>query len=457
MPAKEKSVGLDLTEGSVLQKLLIFSVPIILTNLVQQLYSMVDLAVIGQFVGSEGSVGVSTGGELADWITPFAMGLSTAGQIYIAQLYGAKMNDKVKESIGTLLTMSLALSVVLMIVIITFSTPLLNLLNCPEEAFNQAKSYMIITAIGYPFIFEYNAVVGVLRGMGESKHPLEFISIAAVINIVADILLVTIIPLEAAGTAIATVLSQFGSFAASFWYMYKNKDKFDFELKPSYFKIDGHSAKVMAELAIPQVARSLFVRFSMSWVNANVNSYGLVVSAANSIGTKLQKFLEVFMQGVDTACAAMIGQNLGAQKQDRAAKTVWVSLAICLGIAAVSAFISLTFPKEIMGFMTKDEAVLALAPRYFQILSFAYFMSAITATFQAMVTGCGFVSLGFLIGFLDAIVCRIGISLFFLNVMHAGYESYWWGTTFSRVLPGVLCFAYFMSGKWKTRKLLTEK
>lgn len=455
--ANTKEVGMDLTEGSIFKKLIVFSLPIILTNLVQQLYSMVDLAMIGHFVGSVGSVGVATGGEMADWVTPFAMGLSTAGQIYIAQLFGAKETKRVKDSIGTLITLSFLFSIILMIVAIVFCQPILGLLNCPEEAMGQAQQYMIITAFGYPFIFGYNAVVGALRGMGESKHPLEFITVAAIINIFADYLLVAVIPLEAAGTAIATVLSQIGSFAASFWYMYKNREKFDFEFKTSYFKMDRRATKILLELAVPQITRSLFVRFSMSWVNSNVNAYGLTVSATNSIGTKIQKFLEVFMQGIDTACAAMIGQNLGAHKTDRAKNTVWASFVMCMIIAAISAAISLAFPKELMGLMTNDEAVMELGVRYFEIISIHYFMSAFTATFQAMVTGCGFVSLGFLIGFLDAIVCRIGISLFFLNVLHAGYESYWWGTAFSRLLPGCLCFWYFMSGKWKTRKLFTEK
>ena len=454
---RSKSIGLDLTEGKIFKSLILFSLPIVLTNLIQQLYSMVDLAIIGHYVGSVGSVGVATGGEAADWVTPFAMSLSTAGQIYIAQLYGARQTQKVKDSIGTLLTMSIAASLVLTVVIIALCRPILNLLNCPAEAMGQAEQYMIITAIGFPFIFGYNAVVGALRGMGESKIPLIFITIASLINIVADYLLVAVIPMEAAGTAIATVLSQFGSFAASFYYMYKNREQFDFELKRSYFKIDGHICKVLTELTIPQLARSLFVRFSMSWVNANVNSYGLTVSATNSIGTKIQKFLEVFMQGIDTACAAMIGQNLGAKKYDRARNTVWAALVMCMIVAGISAAVSLMYPKQLMSLMTNDQDVLDLGVRYFEIISILYFMSAFTATFQSMVTGCGFVSLGFLIGFLDAIVCRIGISEFCMHVLNLGYESYWWGTAFSRFLPGILCFVYFLSGKWKTRKLLTEE
>ena len=452
----KKKVGNDLTTGSIFHKLMIFAVPIVLTNLIQQFYSMVDLAVVGKYVGSTGSVGVATGGEMADLIAPVAMGLSTAGQILIAQLTGAKLEEKVRESIGTLLTMSFLFSLVLAVIAIVFRLPVLHLLNCPEQAMGQAEAYMVITALGYPFVFGYNAVVGILRGMGESRRPLQFICIAAAVNIFADILLVKYIRLEAAGTAIATILSQAGSFIAAFLFMCRNKERFDFDLKLSCFRLEPKMAMTLTKLAVPQIVRSLFVRFSMMWVNSNVNSYGLTVSAANSIGNKIQKFAEVFAQGIDTAAAAMIGQNLGARKPDRAAVTTITAWLSCLAIAAFMAFLALKFPVQIFSVMTQDTAVQQLGIMYLRIISIHFFVSATTASFQAMVTGSGFVSLGFVLGILDGVVCRIGISLFFLHVMHAGYESFWWGTAFSRVLPGVLCIAYFLSGKWRARKLLTE-
>lgn len=200
-------VGTNLTEGPIMRTLLIFAIPIVLTNLIQQLYSLVDVIVIGQFVGNAGTVGVNTGGEISDLLTPVAMGFSTAGQIYIAQLTGAGDEKGVKRSIGTLLSFMMLLSMGLAVVTIVFCDPILTVLNCPAEAWSQAKSYMIITAIGLPFIFGYNAVVGVLRGMGESKRPLIFILVAAAVNIILDLLLVAVFKMDAAGTAIATAAS----------------------------------------------------------------------------------------------------------------------------------------------------------------------------------------------------------------------------------------------------------
>ena len=456
--AKEKSskVGKDLTKGSIVKSLLLFAGPIILTNLIQQLYSMVDLAIIGQYVGKTGTIGVSTGGEIADLMAPIAMGFSTAAQIYIAQLVGAKMEDKIKKTVTTVLASTFLISLVCAVASIILCVPILNLMNCPESALGQAESYMIITAIGFPFIFGYNSIVGILRGMGESKRPLYFISIAAVVNIVFDYLLVAGFHLEAAGTAIATVLSQFGSFAAALYFLYKYRERFDFQLKLSHFKMDGESFWIILKLAIPQIARSMMVRLLMMWVNSHVNVYGDTVSATNGIGNKLQKCLEVVVNGIDGACAAMIGQNLGAKQYDRSRKIIWTTLACCELVAGIICGVCLLMPRQLFGLMTNDLAVIETGVRYLQILCFHFIISAFTATMQSMVTGSGFVSFGFALGVLDGLA-RIGMALLFFNVFQAGYESYWWGTAFARMLTGIACFWYFLSNRWKTRKLLTEK
>ena len=436
--AKKPKVGNDLTQGSIYKTLIVFAVPIILTNLIQQLYSMVDLMVIGQFVGSVGTVGISTGGEIADLVTPVAMGFSTAGQIYIAQLIGARNERRAKKTVGTLLGFMLGVSALLMLAAIVFSLPILHTLNCPGEALSQARAYMIITALGYPFVFGYNAVCGILRGMGESKRPLYFISVAAVINIGLDIFFVAVLGMQADGTAIATTLSQVGSFVASFRYLWKNREKFEFELSKEFFWPDAKILETIVVLGVPQVVRSLLVRFSLLWINANINSYGLTVSATNSIGNKIQKFSDVFNSGVDTG------------------KVCWATLSLGLGFACIIVVVLLFFPQDVYRIFTTDVAVIDMGKVYLRIMVVHFFASAFVGAFQAMVTGCGFVSLGFVIGILDGVVCKIGLSLLFVNVMGMGYVGYFMGIAFSRILPGILCFAYYLSGKWKTRKLLSD-
>ena len=451
-----RKVGLDLTEGPLAKSLLVFASPIVLAALIQQLYSVVDLIIIGQYMGNTGTVGVSTGGEVADMVTPIATAFSTAGQIYIAQLIGAKKTEGVKSAIGSLLTLMMLLSLSFAAVSLVFVRGILTLLHCPEEAFSQAVNYQIITAIGIPFIFGYNAVCGILRGMGESKAPMTFILIAAVSNIVLDLLFVMVFQWEAAGTAIATVLAQLASFLAALLFLLRHKEQFGFVLKLSYFRANRHDLKIICSLGIPQAIRSSLVRLSMFWVNAQVNSFGLVISSVNSIGNKLQKFLDIFSSSIAQASAAMIGQNLGAGKKERAGRVVWVTLGSCLCIALAISALIVAFPRFAFGVFTQDEEVLAMADLYLKILVAHFIWSAVVSAFQSMVIGSGYASMNFAVGILDGIVCKIGLGILFGYAMKMGAVGFFIGTAWSRAIPAMICFTYYISGKWKTRKLLTE-
>lgn len=459
-----KRVGRDLTSGPIMSSLVSFALPIVMTDVIQQLYSMVDLMIIGQFVGNIGTIGVNTGGEIADFLMPVATSFAAAGQIYIAQLAGAKKQEEQKCAVGTFVTLMLVASMVFMVVTVAAARPILHLLNCPEEAMGEARAYMMITGIGLPFIYGYNAVCGVLRGMGESKRPLVFIMIAATVNIFLDILLVSVFHMGAAGTAIATVLSQAAAFTASFVYMYMRKETFEFELKLSYFRCDKHHMSVLLKLGLPQALRSVLVRTSMMWVNASVNACGAIASGTNGIGNKLQKFLEIFSASMSQASAAMVGQNLGAKKPDRARKAVLCSLLCSLSFGTVISGIILLFPKQTFGIFTPDDAVKSLGVYYISMLAVHIMVSAVTSSFQSMVIGSGNAALNFIIGILDGVVCKIGLSLLFVRVIFQVTPEtdwfmtamgYFWGTGLSRVLPAIACIVYFISGKWKNRSLVS--
>jgi putative MATE family efflux protein len=451
-----RKVGMDLTEGSVMRALVFFAIPIVIANLIQQFYSLVDLIVIGKFMGSTGTVGVSTGGEVSDALTPIATAFSTAGQIYIAQLAGAKENRKFQEAVGSFITLMLMISIGFVAMTLMLRAPILHALNCPEEGFTQADRYMFYTALGLPFIFGYNAICGILRGLGESKWPMIFIIISAIVNIFLDILLVAPpFNMEAAGAAIATSVSQFASCMAAFIYMFIHRKEFGMTLNISSFKLHREPVKIIMYLGIPQACRSLLVRFGMLYVNACVNAYGLVASATNSIGNKLQKFLEVYTMGFSQASSSVVGQNLGAGKPKRAKEVIWYSFYICMILAAVTAVVTFLFPRQIFEIFTSDDAVIRMGKIYLYIMIIHYFCSAVTSSFQSMVIGCGNAALNFILGLLDGVVCKIGLGLLFGIVMGMGAVGYFWGTALSRLIPGIIVILYFLSGKWAERKLLS--
>jgi putative MATE family efflux protein len=453
---RARRVGTDLTQGSILKTLLKFAFPILLTNLVQQLYNTVDLIIVGQFAGSHGTVGVSTGGDIVNFATMLSMGFASAGEVYISQLYGAGDLHKIKKTIGTLLTVMFAASVVFMIVCIAFCTPLLQLLNTPAEAFEQAKSYMIITAIGMPFIYGYNAVCSTLRGMGESRRPLLFVSIAAVSNIFMDLFFVAVLKMESAGTAIATVIAQFVSFAAAFIFMYKKREHFDFDFKLKSFTISAEPLKVLVRLGIPRAAQMALINVSLMFCNAQINTYGLAESAVNSVGNKIVRFSNIITQSIDQGAAAMVGQSLGARKPDRAKRVVYTALAFAMGMAAVNIVLSLTIPQTIFRIFSTDEAVIAYAPSFMRIQIITFVLAGIMGPYQGMVTGSGNAGLGFLAGMLDGVVLRIGLSLLFAYVFKMGIYGFFLGNAVPRIAPCIINVWYFYSNRWVTRKLLTE-
>jgi putative MATE family efflux protein len=448
-------IGKNLTEGKILPSLLSFAVPLILTNLLQQLYSTVDLIVISQFVGKGGTVAVSTGGEIIDFMSPLAMAFAMAGQVYIAQLAGANDKERTHEAVGTLLTLMMGLSLIGLLAAITFRAPLLNWLNCPEEAKSQAASYMTITALGMPFVFGFNAISGILRGMGESKRPLFFVAIAATANIFTDIFLVVVIPLGATGTAIATVASQAGSFWAAFYFINKHREHFGLKFNLKFFRINRNALLIILKMGIPQLIRSFSVHYSMMWVKANLNAYGLVVSATYGVGNKIEKFVQVFINGVDGAAGAMIGQNLGARKSDRVIHTLWTTFACTMVFGAINALMFLLFPKELYRLFTSDAGVINYGVVFLRIMSIGCLVTAASGCFKSIATGAGAAFLCFVIGVLDG-VCRILVCLFFFYILDGGAPSYFWGAALCQGIPGLICFLYFLSGKWKTKKLLAE-
>lgn len=452
---KAKQVGRDLTAGPILQLLLAFAAPMILTNLVQQLYSTVDLIVIGQYMGNIGTVGVSTGSELVDFMTPFAVAFATGGQIYIAQIAGAKNQQRMKDAVGTLLTLLMLISVAAALCGFLFHTQILNLMNCPEDAWAQAASYMMITAVGLPFVFGYNAISAVLRGMGESKRPLIFVSIAAGINVVTDILFVAVFKMEAAGTALATVLSQAGSFFAAFYYMYRHKEAFDFSFSFSFFRIKWEPLRLILKIGLPQLVRSFAVHGSMMWVKSSINVYGLVASSTYSIGNKIEKFANVFVQGVDGAAGAMIGQNLGAKKPERVKGILWNTLACNMVVAAVVIAVFLVFPKQLFGLFTTEPEVMEFGVTFLRIMSVGMVIIGFAGCFKSIATGVGDAFLCFILGVLDGIG-RIAACLIFFYVFQQGVVSYFWGAAFCMLMPGLISFFYFITGQWRKRKLLSE-
>lgn len=448
---KAREIGLDMTKDSILKLLLRFAIPLLLTNLIQQLYNSVDMMIVGKAVGNEGTVGVSTGGEIAALLTFIATSFGMAGQVYAAQMVGRQRKDQIWEMFRTMLSFMLLISLLCGVVCFFFSAPLLRALNCPEDAFDQAESYMRITALGLPFVFGYNAISGVLRGMGESKKPLVFIAISAVSNGIMDLLLVVWIPMKAAGSAIATVIAQLLAFAAAMVYLKRQAGE-----RFRGLGIQKAYLLPLLRIGIPLTVQNTCIHFSQLICVSWVNSFGMVASSTNSIGNKLGRFINVLTTGINGAAGSIVGQNLGARKYDRVERTVYAALAISLALCALEIVLVLLCPRWLFSLFTNDGEVVELGVTYLHILIITFILNAFQGPYTSVITGCGNAKLNFCCGITDGIILRLGVSYLLAFPLHRGAVGYWYGNALAHLGPVLIGVIYFYSGKWKTYAFLEE-
>ena len=445
----KKAIIRDLTRGSVPRTLFSFSLPLFLSGLLQMVYNMVDMIVVGNFVGTNGLSAVSIGGEVLMLITFVAMGFSNAGQILISRYVGEKRTDLVGEMVGTLFTLLEGLAVVIMIVFLFAYQGVLRWLNTPEEIWDFTCQYCLTCICGVVFIYGYNLVSAILRGMGDSKHPFMFIAIASVINVVLDILFVGPLGMGPLGAALATVIGQVVSFFFALRLLYKNREQIHFDFHPKHFRISRNVRGPLMSLGIPMVVQSAAITFSMLFVNSYINTYGTVAVAVTGVARKLENMIGVVSQAISSAGGAMVSQALGAGKTERVPKVVGHAMWIVAIPAAVFAVITLFRPEWLFGLFSQDPAVLAMAITYIPVAMIQYLGCVLRPPNFALINGSGNSKLNLAVALLDGIFCRIGLSLLLGVVFAWGIRGFWYGNALSGLVPFLIGTVYLLSGRWK--------
>ncbi len=453
-----RRVGTDLTNGNILRVLLVYVFPLLLANIIQQLYNAVDVMIIGRYMGNIGTVGVSTGGEAAALITFVGSSFGSATQIYVSQLTGAKDDHAISEAIITSIIFSLGLALLFAIACILTCDVILDWLNCPEGAFSQAKSYMIIVSLGLPFIFGYDVICGILRGAGEVKRPLLFIIIAAVSNFFMDVLLVAVFHLESAGTAIATIIAQFASFAAAFYFLYRKRKAFHISFAFQDLAVYPVHLKVLLQLGIPMSAQAIFIHFTQMVCTSSINAYDdLTSSAVNVIGSKIQKFITVFNTSITNGSGAIIGQNIGAKKIDRVPKIVYTTLGCASVMSVLACIIAIFLPRQAFSLFTDESDVIEMGVVYMRICLIIFILGPFQGSYHAVITGVGNARLNLISGVLDGIVLRLGISYGLAHGLNIGVTGFFYGNALARLAPTIISIIYFYSGRWKNFCLLDKQ
>lgn len=444
----------DLTKGNVAKQLLIFALPLFLSNALQAIYNIVDMVIVGQYIGGAGMAAVSVGGDVLHLLTFVAMGFSSAGQVLIAKDVGAGDFEGVRRTIGTMFSFLLIASVSISVICFIIREPMLMWLNTPQEALSYTLHYTVTCIVGLVFIYGYNIVSAILRGMGDSKRPFVFIGIAAFLNLVLDLLFVCVFKMEVFGAALATVIGQAVSFIVSLVYLYHHKESFCFDFKPSSFKIEKTALKKILALGIPMAIQSAAISFSKIILMAWINMFGVVYSALAGIFNKINVMSGVVSNSFTTAGSAMVGQNLGAKKDERIPK-ILKTVGIC-GVS-VALFFSAAlyfFPDEVFGAFTSDKEVLAVAGILVGPIILNFFGAATRSIAFAIINGSGNTRLNLAVAIIDGVMARVGLSALFGFALSMDCLGFWYGDAIAGFVPIIIGVLFYMSGKWKSNNCL---
>ncbi len=448
---------MDLTQGSVPKLLLHFTWPFLLANLMQSIYNVVDMIVVGQFVGSAGLSAVNTSGFVTQLFFSIGAGIGMGSQIMIAQFKGADDKHALCETIGTSLTLTGILGAALTVLAIVFARPLLHAVNLPEESFDQGYAYLVICAAGCLFIFGYNSICAILRGMGDSRRPMIFVAVSTVVNIVLDLVFVAVFEWGAGGAAAATVIAQGIAFVFSIVYLFRRRASFVFDFKPASFRMIASRVKTLLKIGLPFVVQFSFINISILFVVSLVNGYGVAASAAYGVGSRVDSFATLPVNATSAAAATMVGQNIGANRRERAGNVVWWTLAINLAIELIVIALVQIFPAPIVKIFNTDTEVVSIGVTYLRWLSISYIAHALMSGFFSMTNGSGFSALTMAACLFDGLVLRISLAALFSIALGMGLNGIFLGAAIAPFGAAAISGTYFFSGRWKTRAALTDK
>ena len=441
----------DMTEGKVVPLLLRFAFPLFVSNALQAVYNVVDMVVVGNYIGKAGMSAVSIGGDLLHLLTFVAMGFCSAGQVIIARAVGERRPEDIRKTIGTMFTFLLSVSAAIAVICYLLRASLLSWLNTPAAARAYAMDYLVTCVCGLVFIYGYNIVSAILRGMGDSKRPFLFIAVAAILNMILDVLFVKYCHMEVFGAALATVIGQGVSFLASLVYLYRRRESFGFDFRPASFRIDGTTFRRLLALGIPMAIQSAAINLSkillMSWINL----FDVTYSALAGIFNKLNTMCGVISQSFTTAGSTMVGQNLGGRKYKRVNETLFTILLIGMGFAALFTAVMLLWPEGVYGMFTPDADVLSVAAVLTLPVILNFFGAGTRSVAFSLINGSGRAKLNLAVAIIDGMISRIGLAALFGFALHWDCFGFWMGDALAGFMPLLIGGVFYLAGRWRSR------
>lgn len=441
----------DMTTGSPARHILTFALPLLLGNLFQQLYNMVDSVVVGNYVGKNALAAVGTCGSMSFLFFSLSSGLAIGIGIIVSQFYGAKDEQQVRNTIANSIYVLVTAALAVSVLGILLCPALLRLLQTPEHIMEDATLYLRTTCAGIIAIALYNGVAAVLRALGDSRTPLYFLILSSVVNVILDLVFVIYCDMGVFGVALATIISQAVSAVTCLLYAYHKVPYFRLtreELRP-------HKAIILKSfrLGIPMALQSSMIAISCMVLQGVVNSFGDTVMAAFTITSRVEQIIQQPFNSLGTAMTTYAGQNMGAGKPDRVRKGLRQATLMILAFCLLMVPIFFLLGPQIVRIFVKEQDVIEMGYRALRITSLFYFGLGMIYVPRGLLNGCGDTAFSMINGITE-VACRIGYSQILLRIPILGYWSVWITTGLTWITVATVCMIRYLSGKWRQKGLV---
>ena len=438
----------NLSEGNVLKKLITFALPFLASNVVQSFYNVADMLIVGNFCGPESMSGVNIGGQVTFILTNVIIGLCVGATVLIGQYIGSGNHDALRRVTATIITLLLWVGLAVTVIMLVFKRPVLQLIRTPAESFAESESYLTVTVIGIIFIFGYNALSAILRGMGDSKHPFYFVLAACITNIVLDLLFVAVFEWAAFGAALATVISQALSMVLCIIFMVKNNFYFDFKLKS--FRIYKDQLRMIFKIGLPSCIQNGITSVSFLFITAIVNIVG-GVSASAAVGAwgKFNSFAFMPTAAISASISTMSAQNIGAGRMDRAVEACRIGTIFSAAITFIFFGLVRLFPSQILSLFGTDPQMLAAGAVYIRSFSYDLLLIPFIFCINGFLMGGGHTMFTMVNSMLSSVLLRVPICYIFGIVLDWGLLGVGMGAPAASVASLILIILFLLSGRWK--------
>jgi putative MATE family efflux protein len=440
----------DLTTGPEGKQILLFALPMLLGNVFQQLYYIVDTLIIGHYLGTEALASAGASFPVIFVLISLMIGISTGINVVISQYFGNKNFDKVKRAIDTTLIFVFISSIALSILGLIFSEQIFRLIGLPEELMDNTLKYFNVYVAGLIFMSGYNATSAILRGMGDSKTPLYFLVISTFLNIGFDLLFVAVFKWGIAGISFATVLAQAIAFGLSVLYLNRYHPLIQFSIKGLSF--DREIFRQSLRIGIPTGLQHTFVSLGMAALMSIVNMFGTPTIAAYSIAWRIDSFATLPAMNFGIAFSTFVGQNIGANKIERIRKGLIATLLMTSSFSLIVSAVAWLYGKTLMGFFTDDAKVIEIGYDYLVIVSSFYIVFGAMFVMHGTLRGAGDTLIPMFITLFSLWVLRVPLS-YYLS-LQMGEKGIWWGIPIAWVFGLLASFIYYKTGKWKLKAVV---